>query len=162
MPGPLHVRAAHPGDAEALAALHVAAWRQTYTDEVPEHVYQRMEREGPGRWASRLADPQGSATWVGLERASGELVGFSLAEATGPGELRALRLSALYVLASWHGHGLGQVLLEHAVGDAPAYLWVAEHNARAQRFYERNGFTLDGARQVEEQWGGIADLRMVR
>ena len=162
MAGPLHVRAAHPADADALADLHVRAWRETYTDEVPEHVYERMAQEGPDRWRSRLHEPGGSMTWVGVERATGELAGFATAEATGPGDLRPLRLSALYVLQRWHGQGLGRALIEHAVGDAPAYLWVAEGNERAQRFYERNGFALDGARQVEEQWGGIADLRMVR
>jgi len=162
MAGPLLVRAAHVGDADAIADLHVRAWRETYAAEVPEHVYERMEREGPERWREQLADPGGSATWVGVERETGEPAGVAVADATGPGDVRPLRLSVLYVLARWYGEGLGRALLEHAVGDAPAYLWVAEGNERAQRFYERNGFRLDGARQVEEQWGGIADLRMVR
>lgn len=162
MAGPLLVRAAHVGDAAALADLHVRAWRETYAEEVPEDVYARMAETGPDRWHRRLEEPGGTTTWVGAERETGELAGFATAEATGPGDLRPLRLSSLYVLSRWHGQGLGQALLEHAVGDAPAYLWVAEGNERAQRFYERNGFALDGARQVEEQWGGIADLRMVR
>ncbi|WP_193311295.1 GNAT family N-acetyltransferase [Georgenia satyanarayanai] len=162
MAGPLHIRAARPDDAVALAALHVQAWRETYADGVPEPVYARMAEEGPGRWAQRLEDPDAGATWVGTERETGELVGFSRAEATGTGEVRPLLLAGLYVLARWHGQGLGQALLAHAIGDAPAYLWVAEGNGRAQRFYTRSGFVLDGERRVEEQWGGIADLRMVR
>jgi len=162
MAGPLHIRAAHVGDAEALAEAHVRAWRQTYGEQVPEHVYARLEQGGPERWWRQVAEPDGTATWVGVVREGGALAGFAVAEATGPGDVRPLRLSSLYVLADWHGQGLGRALLEHALGDAPAYLWVAEHNDRAQRFYRHNGFTLDGARQVEEQWGGIADLRMVR
>ncbi|MCM3660561.1 GNAT family N-acetyltransferase [Georgenia satyanarayanai] len=162
MAGPLHIRAARPDDAAALAVLHVRAWRETYAEEVPEHVYARMEEEGPDRWARRLEDPDASTTWVGTARETGELVGFSRAEATGTGEVRPLLLSGLYVLARWHGQGLGQALLEHAIGDAPAYLWVAEGNERAQRFYERNGFVLTDERRVEERFGGIADLRMVR
>lgn len=162
MAGPLHIRAASTDDAAALAALQVRAWRETYADGVPERVYARMAQEGPEQWAQRLTEPDGTATWVAVERENGELAGFSSAAATGPGDLRPLLLSSLYVLVRWHGQGLGRALLEHAVGDAPAYLWVAEGNDRAQRFYERNGFALDGERRVEEQWGGIADLRMVR
>ncbi|WP_324649809.1 GNAT family N-acetyltransferase [Georgenia sp. H159] len=162
MAGPLHIRAAHPGDADALAAAHVRAWRETYADEVPTRVYDRMEEEGPTRWRARLDDPRDSITWVGVERETGALAGFATARATGADAVRPLFLASLYVLRHWHGQGLGRALLEHAVGDAPAFLWVAEGNERAQRFYERNGFALDGERQVDPRWGGIADLRMVR
>ncbi|MGO2359488.1 MAG: GNAT family N-acetyltransferase [Brachybacterium tyrofermentans] len=44
----------------------------------------------------------------------------------------------------------------------PASVWVAEDNPRARRFYEKLGFTPDGATQVEEQLANIRDLRMVR
>lgn len=162
MAGPLHIRAARPDDAAALAALHVQAWRETYAEEVPEHVYARMEAEGPERWARRLEDPDAGTTWVGTVRATGELAGFSRAEATGPGDVRPLLLASLYVLSRWQGQGLGRALVEHAIGDAPAYLWVAEGNERAQRFYARAGFAPTGERRVEERFGGIADLRMVR
>lgn len=162
MSGPLHIRSARPDDATAIAGAHVRAWRDTYGDQIPERVYTEMDREGAQRWTQRLHDPQGTATWLAVVRETGQVAGFSLAEATGPGELRPLRLGALYVLTDWQGQGLGQALLEHAVGDAPAYLWVAELNERAQAFYRRNGFTPDGARQAEPRWGGIVDLRMVR
>jgi hypothetical protein len=33
------------------------------------------------------------------------------------------------------------------IGDAPAYLWSAEDNPRAQAFYLRNGFGDDGTRR---------------
>lgn len=162
MSGPLHIRSARPEDATAIAAAHVRAWRDTYSDQIPERVYAEMDREGAQRWAQRLHDPQGSATWLAVVRETRQVAGFSLAEATGPGELRPLRLGALYVLLDQQGQGLGQALLEHALGDAPAYLWVAERNEPAQAFYRRNGFTLDGARQADPRWGGIVDLRMVR
>jgi RimJ/RimL family protein N-acetyltransferase len=35
-------------------------------------------------------------------------------------------------------------LRDAAIGDAPAYLFVADDNPRATRFYERNGFEFDG------------------
>ncbi|MEE6280631.1 GNAT family N-acetyltransferase [Georgenia sunbinii] len=162
MAGPFFVREAAPPDADQIAATHAAAWRETYTGLVPEQVLAEMAAAGPARWAADLAEPQGRSTWIGVERESGGVVAVAVAEAMGPGHVRPLRLSVLYVLQRCHGRGLGRVLLERALGDAPAYLWVAEGNESAERFYRRNGFGLDGTRHVEERWGGLADLRMVR
>jgi len=159
MAGPLHVRPAYPDDADALADLDADASREAAGAETGEDTPGAAAQDAAQRWRDRLADPGGSMTWVGVVRATGEVVGLATAEATGPGDLRPLRLVSLHVLPRWRGQGLGGVLLDHAVGDAPCYLWVGEHDARAQRFCEHNGFTPDGARR-EERDG--PELRMVR
>ena len=47
--------------------------------------------------------------------------------------------------------------------DEPLYLWVAEDNPRAHRFYERNGFALDGASHTEPFLGEqLTEVRFVR
>ncbi len=74
---------------------------------------------------------------------------------------RELELEGLYVLDEFHGHGVGQALLDAAVGDRSAYLWVLEDNPRAQAFYRRNGFALDGVAKWDEQWR-VREVRMVR
>ena len=66
---------------------------------------------------------------------------------------------ALYVRADRWGTGIGYALLEVAIGDRAAYLWVLEGNARAIRFYERQGFRLDGTRDEHDE--GL-HVRMVR
>ena len=43
-----------------------------------------------------------------------------------------------------HGSGLGQRLLDTAIGARAAYLWILNENPRAERFYVRNGFEPDG------------------
>jgi ribosomal protein S18 acetylase RimI-like enzyme len=48
------------------------------------------------------------------------------------------------VRAEVYGTGFGYALCSAAIGDSPAYLWVLDQNARAIRFYERQGFTFDG------------------
>lgn len=58
-----------------------------------------------------------------------------------------------------HGRGVGHALLHEAIGTAPAYLWVLDGNDRAIRFYERQGFRLDGATKTEPV--GV-EHRMVR
>jgi hypothetical protein len=65
-------------------------------------------------------------------------------------------------MASLHGSGSGQGLLDAVIGTEPAFLWTAELNPRAQSFYRRNGFVADGARKVAESWENLAEIRMVR
>ena len=76
--------------------------------------------------------------------------------------MRPVELTTLYLRAARHGSGLGQELLDAVLGDRPASLWVAEDNPRARRFYARNGFAPDGARQTLALWEGLVEVRLVR
>ena len=76
--------------------------------------------------------------------------------------MRELELNGLYLLTAQHGTGLGPALIDAALGDRPASLWMAEDNPRAVAFYGRNGFTPDGARKVEPSWEDIAEVRLTR
>jgi GNAT superfamily N-acetyltransferase len=107
-----------------------------------------------------LADP---GPPVVVAEVAGEVVGFAQAvPSRDDPPVRPLELTVLYLRAAQHGSGLGQELLDAVVGDQPASLWVAEQNPRARRFYERNGFTSDGAREVLESWEGLVEVRLVR
>ena len=75
---------------------------------------------------------------------------------------------ALYVAPDWWSSGTGRSLMSRAVaalsdaGYERAVLWVLEANARARRFYERAGFTSDGATNVLDRLGGVTELRYRR
>jgi GNAT superfamily N-acetyltransferase len=62
----------------------------------------------------------------------------------------ALELQQIYVLASWHGRGVAEGLMQWALATARAdnapeiYLTVFDHNLRAKRFYTRHGFAEVG------------------
>ena len=72
-------------------------------------------------------------------------------------------LAHLYLVPGAHGTGLAQRLLDAAIGDAAAHLWVMTDNARAVAFYLRNGFTVDlGPVSSGETWGSIPMVRMSR
>jgi ribosomal protein S18 acetylase RimI-like enzyme len=66
------------------------------------------------------------------------------------------------VLQSHQGLGLGRKLLEAALGDGPASLWVAAQNERAIAFYRRFGFQPDGAEDAIAEWENLKTIRMVR
>lgn len=157
------IRPARPEDAAALTALHLDAWEEAYTGLIASEVLaaRRADREARAqRWRESIATTPNT---VLVAEGTGErLLGFAIAGAgrdEPAGGLPERELMALYVRAEVYGTGLGHALLRAAIGDGPASLWVLEGNARAIRFYERQGFRLDGARK-EDPVG--TELRMVR
>jgi len=92
----------------------------------------------------------------------GETVGIASAgptrDADAPTEWE---LYAINVLVAHRGAGVADQLIEAVIAQKPAMLWVVRENARAQGFYRRHGFGVEGATRVHEGTGA-AELRMVR
>ena len=156
------VRPATPADAAAIGGCHVACHRETYAGLLsPAFLAARDPARFAANWARALARPGEPTTF--LAAVDGEVVGLAQAvPSRDDPPVRPLELTTLYLRAAQHGSGLGQALLDAAIGDRPASLWVAEANPRARRFYERNGFRPDGTRAVVAAWEGIAEVRLVR
>lgn len=164
MPGtPVVLRPATPQDAAGCATVHHTSWVETYSGLLPAAHWESdtLERRTATwqRWLDGGAD-------VTVAEVDGQVVGIAIGGAgrrVGDHEpVRDRELMSLYVLADHHGTGVGQVLLDAVVPQGvPAQVWVAEHNPRARRFYERNGFLPDGARFVDERLD-LAEVRHVR
>lgn len=160
------IRAADATDADAWAAVLVQSWQEAYTHLLPDGFFTPEYAESRRQvWRRMLEEPPPGAVFrVGIR--DGQMVGIAMsADATGAeGEdlPREQQLSLIYVVESDYGTGLAQALLDAVLGDDPAILWVAERNPRAIRFYERNGFTLDGARREDEYRPLLSSVRMVR
>ena len=159
VPDGVTIRRGVPADADALTHLHLDCWDDAYTGLMPQEVLDARRTnvaERVDRWRGILARSRNTL----VAEAAGGLVGFVSA---GPGRDQdmdiARELWALYVRASWWGTGTGRALLDTALGDDPAYLWVLAGNDRAARFYERQGFRPDGS-ALDEPEG--RHLRMVR
>jgi ribosomal protein S18 acetylase RimI-like enzyme len=158
----LQVRAATVDDVSAIAAVHVQSWRETYAGLLPAAFLAGLsvdDRERRWRWLIG----SGEVTVLVVVR-GGEVVGWASAgDGRDVDAPRASELEGIYVLADAHGSGAGQLLLDAAVADAPAYLWVAEGNPRAEAFYRRNGFVRDGVTKHEAIGpDGLTAVRMVR
>ncbi|UJP10040.1 GNAT family N-acetyltransferase [Microbacterium sp. KUDC0406] len=158
------VRPVRDADAEALGRVHAQTWHETY-----DHLISKaaLEKVSPKRlaelwvnWARQGEDFRMSAALV-----DGEIVGFV---GSGPARdkdaPRNRELYFIYLLDKWHGTGLGQRLFDAAVDEGEeVYLWVADDNPRAHRFYVRNGFALDGASHTEPFLGEtLTEVRFVR
>lgn len=160
------IRAPRPADAAAIAEVHVAAWRETYSHLLPADFFSPSYLAGRQRlWRHVLAEPRDDMT-IRVAEIGGDIIGFAW---LGPGEGRDAEapprdrlLYAIYVLADHHGTGAGQALLDETVGEGPAMLWVAKENPRAVAFYLRNGFRFDGVEQNDPNAPLITDARMVR
>lgn len=145
-----------------MARVHVETWRETYRglmgDVVLDDPALLSWRER--FWTAALTDPKYRQNTVAVASHEGTLIGIAMA---GPalsdaGEPQQLYL--LYTYSAFHGSGVGTALLDAVIDHtAPAALWVADPNPRAQAFYRRNGFVNDGSVRTED---GVRSVRMVR
>ena len=141
-------------DAERVAAFQIACWQEAYRGLVPEAFLNAMDlqiRTEAWRRRIELREREVVLAVTGIE-----LVG--VARWT-PAALT--ELNTLYVSERARGTGLAARLLEAAIADGPATLWVFSGNARALRFYEKHGFDLEGERRIDAGTG-IEETRLTR
>ena len=139
---------ATPQDAAAIAALHVAVWRQTYATLAPPEALARLDEAHRLRaWSTLLAQPDPRRR-IRLAKQGAELVGFVAcgppADPTfGPQFGPCGEIKHLYVRADARRSGLGGQLLNdarRALADAGfdgAGLGVVRQNLPARAFYQR-------------------------
>jgi GNAT superfamily N-acetyltransferase len=152
----MHVRPAQPDDAHAVESIRVRGWQTAYRHVFPADELDALPVDG-ARWRRRfVAPPPGWSTFV-AENGDRRVVGFASVgpsrDEDGPGELYAI-----YVDPDAWSTGAGRALIERAEEQlrtryAVALLWVLEENPRARAFYERAGWSPDGARKAEERFG---------
>jgi ribosomal protein S18 acetylase RimI-like enzyme len=132
-------------DADEVARVHVRVWQEAYVGLMPAAYLDGLDPDAFARnWREWLLAPRpGVHSW--LARDDDGVVGITTSgparDADAPAQWQ---LYAINVLARGHGSGVGHALLVTALGDRPAYLWVAEGNDRARAFYRKHRFTDDG------------------
>jgi len=114
------------------------------------------------RWRLRLeVDETGSRVAAALDE-TGEIIGLAAAGVTrDPDAPTAWELYSINVVAQQQGSGVADDLMQATAGDRDMTVWVVSDNARAQRFYDRHGFRIEGATRVHEVTGA-SEMRMVR
>lgn len=153
----VRIRRAAVEDADPIAAVHVASWREAYAQELPAEYLAGLDVAARARtWRETLAS-HGSTVLVAEDQ--GRVVGFA---SFGPARdedapLGAQELYAIYLEPSAWGHGIARDLMRTVVGhvgeDAVLTLWVLASNDRARHFYRRHGFQPDGVEHLEEIGG---------
>jgi ribosomal protein S18 acetylase RimI-like enzyme len=143
---------AGPGDAAALARVHVRSWRETYAGLLPGPFLAQMNAGVYARrWRRQLMSAEPSEVVLCAEGVGG-LVGYCGASPAGA----SAEVSTLYVIRPAQRRGVGKRLLSSAAkvlqaqGARSLHLWVLNDNAKARTFYEH----LGGAAVEERTVGG--------
>ena len=144
-------RGAEADDVDALAALHVASWRWAYRGLLDADVLDRLSVDERASMWRELID--GGETVVVLAERGDRLLGFASGAASRDDDARpgTGEVGAIYLAEEAAGTGLGTELFVEIQGElrargfVRATLWVLESNARARRFYEREGWRWDGS-----------------
>jgi putative acetyltransferase len=131
MTSSFHLRPYRAADEDAAIALWLETWRQTY----PSIDFAARVPWWRERWRNELVP---NAAIIVAEQA-GALAGFVTIDASG-------YLDQLVVAPNHWGSELASRLVDEAKRRSPAgiTLLVNKDNARAIRFYERNGFVHAG------------------
>jgi ribosomal protein S18 acetylase RimI-like enzyme len=140
------LRLARPGEEDALAEMHIAAWRETYRGQFPDDYLATLSLpRRTEQWRRNLGDADAELNVV---EDDGTIVGFAQA---GPGRQLTVadgELYAIYLLQSHQRQGLGRALMTRAAeywlsrGGRTLALWVLTSNAPAIRFYRSAGGTV--------------------
>ena len=153
-------RIAGPDDAALLHSLAAATFALacppgTTAEAIAAFIAANLSEE---KFADYLADPARDLLRVEVD---GDAVGYSMLVAADPADPDVARvvtlrptveLSKVYLLAEAHGTGASAELMRQSIavagarGAASVWLGVNQLNARANRFYEKNGFVNVGVK----------------
>jgi len=142
------------------ADVHYRSWHETYAGLVDEEYLVRITPEKcldiARKWPENLI----------VAKDGEKVIGF-----VGYGKYRDESIPdcgevfSIYVLAEYHGRGVGYALMnaaaEQLTGFGKIALWVLKGNEKAIRFYERYGFRFDGTEAPIKLGTYNTELRMV-
>ena len=124
--------------------VHYKSWHETYAGLIDAGYLEAVTLEKCVATAHKWPDN------ILVAKDGEQVVGFAGYGAYRDGTIPACgEVFGLYVLAAYHGQGVGYALMRAAVERLSAYervaVWVLKGNRNAIRFYERFGFRFDGA-----------------
>ena len=137
------IRRAMPGDADAIAAVHDASWRDAYRGMIPgRELEQLIARRGPAWWRGAVAQ----GTRVLVLSTHGSVCGYvSYGRNRAPALDYSGEIFELYLTPEYQGLGFGKRLFLAArqdlwvAGLESTLVWTLADNERAVDFYRRMG-----------------------
>ena len=144
------IRRAMPADVPALSLIGSATFLETFAGVIngADIVAHCVTEHSAAVYDTLLTNVDGAA-WLAEALEGGAPIGYAvLSRPKLPGaELDDLEIKRIYVLARFHGTGVGAGLMSEALDEAKhrgarrALLGVYSHNHRALAFYAKHGFT---------------------
>ena len=149
------IRGAKASDAEAIAAVHDASWRDAYRGVIPGRELERMvARRGPRWWRTAIL----RGTRLCVLDFDDTIAGYA---SYGRNRVPSLpfggEIFEIYLAPEFQGLGFGKRLFKAARRDLADHgymsvlVWALADNDRALAFYERLGGRI--VRRAEERFG---------
>lgn len=164
-PGRFVVKPANRQDLPQAAAVQAVCLREIGRGVIPDDALEDLT--GPDtvhttieQW-NELMDA-GGQFWVLSDRLNMKIVGVALTQISNASDAPTpVELSTLHVLPEARTCGASDALIDEALGESSAYVWVFRDNRRAISFFRRHGFEVDND-STDNSLGGIIMQRMVR
>nr|WP_297425166.1 GNAT family N-acetyltransferase [uncultured Actinotalea sp.] len=166
------IRSATVDDAEQIAAVHIASWREAYAGAVPEDYLASLDQgQRAEAWRTQLGEAEHAdlKVWVAEDADDAHVLGFA---SLGPSrdedaDRTTLEIHTIYLEPSAWGQGVARrlmrTMLEHVPDGARVTLWVLASNDRAAHFYRRHGFVPDGIERLSTYGDErLTEVRYVR
>lgn len=149
------IRAAKASDADAIAAVHDASWRDAYRGVIPGRELERMvARRGPRWWRTAIL----RGTRLCVLDFDDTIAGYvSYGRNRVPSLPFGGEVFEIYLAPEFQGLGFGKRLFKAARRDLAEHgymsvlVWALADNDRALAFYERLGGRI--VRRAEERFG---------
>jgi ribosomal protein S18 acetylase RimI-like enzyme len=166
----VNIRYATVSDANVIAEIHVATWRDAYRGQMPDGILDALDVSQRARFWHGILSAEHSVIVAVRDSA---VAGFCSLIASRdndaePGTVG--EIAALYVRSGDWRCGVGRALCSQAfaasaaAGYSSITLWVLASNTPAVRFYSAVGFVGDGATRKERKISDFIceELRMRR
>ncbi|OIQ79789.1 acetyltransferase (GNAT) family protein [mine drainage metagenome] len=161
MADPIVIRRAVPSDSEGIARVHVRSWQSAYRGLFPDEFLDGLRWEDwKPRWDARFSNSPSPLLYVAANPI-GEVLGFAGGGPTRDEDLapsQVYELYAIYLAPEIWRTGIGARLLETVLDEIPnearwLSLWALTDNRQGRKFYESQGFKLDGATKMADIGG---------
>ena len=159
-------------DAPAIANLQCVTWRKAYTGVMPDAFLAGLDEAAfTVNWTRALASSGPGEYQVACIASS--IIGFATFGPARDSSIGSLQLKGYAELAALNVHpeywrcGVGARLLSEVEAAllgrySTMYLWVADGNARAQAFYQKQGFRLFGDPRQSQRVEGVREQAMIK
>lgn len=156
MPDEITLREATAQDARAIAEVHIAAWRSSYTHILPPDVLAGLSVESrTAMWEKGLSRSRGMNFLYVAENSEGEIVGFTGGGRSNEGIKSYMgEIRVIYILEAYQRMGIGTKLFRAAVdklvdkGITSLLVWVFK-DSPYREFYEKLGGECIGEKVFE-------------
>ena len=141
-------------DAEKIAVVNLQSWRETYPGIMPDSILDNLKLESFVTHWEKVISAEGCLLVV---RIGDQLIGFAAGGKNHPSEgcetnaanACECELGAMYLLADYHGKGIGKALFKafsaemRASGYRSMVVWVASENPSCDFYRNMGGKEID-------------------